>query len=806
MLYWVLLFCFVGLFDVRSEIIVKGNKLVPTDKIQSMIDQIFDLNEAEETLYESGLFELVKIYKKNADYIVEVEEKNIISNIVFFVDGDKKSKNDLGTTYENLIQVSELKPGTVIDSQQIALAKNKIRNYFNVNNYLNTRITSKIIKKDEIYQLQFSINRMDKYSIDEINFVGLKKLPAITLSKQCNHRQKNYILFTTSSPEPFSLAQDVQNMLEYARNEGFLQAQIKDMYVETDDIDNELKQKIYVIFEEGPCFSIGKVQLVTDPSLNKLENFEELSGTANEYRIEAYAARIEKTYKDMGEYVSVSFSKEFHDDKVDLSFDIKRISNRYVASKIIVKGNTVTRTNVILNAAKISVGSYFDHKKLNQIESRIMNLGFFKFANINFYPDKEEGSYIIVITVEETPTGEIGLSGSLQFDGRDSKFLINLFYQHPNFLGTGNEILFNISTGQGTDTFNFGYKIPNIFNTDITWFANAYYHSSSEGQSVIKIRKIEQEIDKKHKNSIKYIYSENEHSNNEHNKNRITVGKRLNHDIGTSVGYTLKTVGVTTGLGFDLFSFGTLKTILSIDNHKYMSTGFMQEQNVSRFFDNNHFPYKRTLIDLSLNYGIGKAFHTKQTINFSNNLSFSFDEKTNFMKIMPSVKFRYPINRSHSIYITANAAYGFMMPFSEYYYWVDHFDSVHVRGFTELGPVERNRYTHIGGTQKFNASIELVMPFFVPTRMLTSFMGVYCGSLWDTAMQDGVILRQYADHRQWKYDTPDIGSKDFLLRASASAGLRFNIGPVKLEWSWNYIFNQNKETDDVKSFQFRLTM
>ncbi len=804
----ILFLCFAS----NADIIIKGNKVVPAEKIQSMVDHIFDLDEAQETLHASGLFENTRIYKDGANYVVEVEEKRIVSNIIFVVDGDKKQKNDIGPSYETLIQVTGLKPGTIIDSQRILLAKTNIQSYYRVQNYEFARIRHEIRQRSEDakegveagFDLYIHVELGPKYEIDNVKFIGLKELPAEAMKRYITPRIKSYILFATSSPEPFMLQHDFESLVGYANDEGFLHAKVNHAFVETTlGETNVLKQRIYVSFDEGPICTIGNVSFKIDDTLHECKLYYTLSGIAKQYLIDEYAGYVLREYRSDGQHVAVSYSKRYRcancpnkeekkecvsckKDIVDIEFEIQPVTNKHVVSKILVKGNSVTKTGVILRASKLTAGSYFDHRKLYVVENRIMNLGFFKFVNVQYYPDKEPGAYIVVIYLEDQASGQIGMQGSLMI-GNDWDFSAGIFYQHPNFLGTGNEAMFNVTLGQSGESFNFGYKSNTLFDREIGWFINLYRTSTSKKQSEIDSSRIAKEHIAHRKN---------------HKKD-----KTLKDNI-KSVGYSMNLVGFTKGFSFDLYSYGAMSASFGIENQKVLSTGFVDEENRSRFFDDDHFPYKRNLFEVSLNHGIGKSYHKKQNIRLSTGLGWFYDGSSNFIKFTPKLKLHYPFNRSQSVYLTGTLSYGFMHVLSEKYYWLDHFESseVYLKGLKNIGPAERNRYTQIGGTNKFNAYAELIMPFILPISQLNSFIGIYVGSLWGTKMPIKNVLPQYAKHRDWKLDTSDIASLDFNLRASVAAGLRFNLGIVKLELAFSAPLSYDEETDEAKFFQFNLTL
>lgn len=787
----------------HSSVIIKGNKTVSLEKIELIIEELFDINEIQEALYSTDLFETVFIENKNGSYVITVVEKPLVSSIKFIVDGDTKEKNDLGFVYDELISVTGLKPGMVIDGQKLVDAKQKIRNYYDIKNYANIQIKHKFIEEGETTQLHFLIERGDKYTIEDVEFIGLKQFDKNQLSKLITQRMKSYIIFATSAPEPHALKQDIEFLEQFGRDEGFLNFKVTNAYIETKNKNGKESKAIYIVIDEGEKFQFGAVNTKILDDIGSIETIPPLTGDANEYRIYEYKNEIFRKYKEMGEAVAVTTTRTQEENKLHLDFTIKRISNRYVVSKILVKGNAVTHTDVILKAAGLTAGSYFDQTKVREMESRIRRLGFFKFVNIHYYPNENDQAYTIVINVEDLPSGELGLKGSWGLDGERSEFSLSLFYQHPNFLGTGNSFLFSIDAGQYAESFSLGFRSRTLFNRDVGWFVNVYSNKDSGFSRSSSNTIINKVIDEKYRIPEKEQEAFIEKLSKEEQKTIKNM-----KDASDSVSYTTKTLGLATGLSFDLLQYGSLGTSVIIEDVKTLHEMFADNNNISRFFKKDLFPNERVTTNFSISHGIGKAYHSKQKINLNNTIGITVDGTTGFVKYTPKLSFSYPFNKSENVYLRSSISYGYMYIISDKYYWIDHFSGgeVYMKGFTGIGPVERNRYTPLGGTQKFGAYAELVMPFIFPTDKITSFVGIYCGSVWGTNIENGKVMPQYAQHRGFKYDTSDIGGDEFTLRASGSVGIRVNLGPVKLEWAFSHIFNKNKETDRTKEFQFKLSV
>lgn len=817
MLFLKLLFLVLLSLKSNSAVIVKGALTTSSDKITMIIDQTFDIDEAKENLYSSGLFENVHLNYHEGDYIVEVEEKKTISEVFFIVDGNKKSKEDLFPYFDQLSQISNLKPGMFFDEQKFLTAKNNLQGYHYAQNYAHPKITYKLVpyedkmnQKNNGYTLYVYINRGEQYTIDDVEFIGLQNLSSAELNKYITPRIKNYIIFQISTgPEFLNLQQDFEEIEEYARDQGFLKAKVKNACVEmVKDEENDLRQKIYINFDEGPLCEFRSVGIKVD-GVKELETPQALEGTANEYKIYDYQKEIINQYKNHGEQVSVRIEKTIEGNQVDLVYYVTPLVLKNVISKIIVKGNSATRSNVILKASKLNVGNYFDRTSIHNAKRRIMNLGFFKFVHVQHELDELSGGNIVTIYVEDMPSGQMGVQGSIALD-TNPEYFFTAFYDHPNHLGTGNQTSVNFTWGNKTLEAGASHKIRNIFNTDIDWLVGANYFKSGRSHDHFKTPKksdfqklLGMKEDNRYKGYITYPVDITYKEEGDTKKTKTSL-----KDNDTTVGYVKNVFNFNTGFNFNLFDYGHISTIVNLSNERFRHEEFDDKANISRFFKEDWFPKNRKLAKFTFIHSMGKTYHTKQGISLHNKLTIGVDEHNQYIKYEPKAAFYYPLNRSQSVYLNSSISYGHMRPFTEKYYWVDNFqaDEIYVRGFEQMGPVERNRYTPIGGTNKFNTYSELIMPFIIPNKALSSFVGVYCGALWGTHMPAHRVLKQYADYRDWDEDTLDIAGQHFGLKTSASAGIKLALGPLKLELSLSAIFSHHQETDQIQMFKFRIYM
>lgn len=784
------------ILTANADIIVKGNATVNTEKIKLLLDQVFDISDAKKTLYETGFFEKVDIEKDDKEnYVITVKEKLILSKIVFFVDGKRKEKEDIGFIFDKLEHFSGLKLHSMIDKQKIKFAQASICKHLLLQGYkfINTRYEIIPCEKTNTVELHMHVDREQSLLVHEPTFIGIKNLDQEILKKCMYMRVENYVLFTTKSHEPYAQQQDFSTILAVAKNEGFLHAKIKSGFTETKGDE----QFMYIVIEEGPQFEFRSTKIEVDEDLEKQEvENSELKGIAKAYEVAWLKERIVAKYKKSGQLVDVEFAQTFDGNFVDTHFTVTPLKEKVVISKIIVRGNARTVNEVILDKCNLKQGDYFDKKNLKKLESKLMSTG--NFTNVLMYatPDKsKEKACVINIQVEEAQVAEIGLMGSAMFQrDHDWDFSLTFYYGNPNFLGRGHNMQFQITAGTDSDRFSFVYKVPGIFGKNISWTNS--FNACAYGSGSINLAE-----KNKYEFSKKFYKLENETNPN---------NKVLDiDDADRSSSYRVKSMSAYTGLGFDLHEYGSLKTNFGFENQNIKVKSFKNKANVSRFFTPSMMPEERNIYSFTATHGYNKTFSNAQSLSLTTIASVNKSENNANVKFCPTLKFSYPLNPSQSIYLKGEMKYGIMSAFGQNDYWIDNFQSseIYIKGIKNHGPTEVSRYTPIGGKQKLGAYLEFVTPFILPDEWnVSAFIGVYTGSVWDAGYSKKPVLSQYAQFRNMPLDADDYISNEFLLRVSASVGLRWQLGPFKLEVAHCVIFKHNEQSDEVKSFQFNITM
>ncbi|MBX9757291.1 MAG: outer membrane protein assembly factor BamA, partial [Beijerinckiaceae bacterium] len=171
-----------------------------------------------------------------------------------------------------------------------------------------------------------------------------------------------------------------------------------------------------------------------------------------------------------------------------VTFDIQEGPRVYV-ERISIVGNTRTRDYVIRREFELGEGDAYNRVLVDRAERRLNSLGFFKKVRVVNQPGSAPDRIVIVVDVEDQPTGSFGVSGG--YSTQDG-FIGEVSISESNFLGRGQFVRASATLGQRvrgvdlsfTEPYFLGYRMA--AGVDLFWRENvnssyALYDTSNIG-------------------------------------------------------------------------------------------------------------------------------------------------------------------------------------------------------------------------------------------------------------------------------------------------------------------------------------
>jgi outer membrane protein insertion porin family len=424
-----------------SSIVVEGNRRVEADTIRSYFKpgpggrlDSGSINDALRALYETGLFQDVRINPQGGRLVVTVVENPVISRVIF--EGNKKVKDEqLSTEVQSKPRGSLSRPMVQSDAQRIAEIYRRQGRY-------DVSVVPQIIEQpNNRVDLIFEISEGAKTAVKSIEFVGNKAVSSYRLRDVIKTRESNILSFLGSGDiyDPDRVEADRDLIRRYYLKNGYADVQVVAALTEYDPA----RKGFLVTFkiEEGQQYRVGSIDVQSsirglDP--NSLRPFLRL-GVGSVYNGEAIEKSVEEMTVEAARrgYAFASVrprgERNFQDATVSIVLSVDEGPRIYV-ERINVRGNTRTKDYVIRREFDIAEGDAYNRALVDRAERRLKNLDYFKTVKILTEPGSSPDRVIIVVDLEEKSTGDFSVSGGYSTsDG----FLGEVSIAERNLLGTG---------------------------------------------------------------------------------------------------------------------------------------------------------------------------------------------------------------------------------------------------------------------------------------------------------------------------------------------------------------------------------
>lgn len=364
-----------------------------------------------------------------------------------------------------VLKEAELKTGMNYHREDFHKSIIKIRDYFIKKGYFKVEVDYEVepYPSDSEVMVTIMVRPGPKGRINAIEYEGFTKAEKSAIQEMI--RTKKYNMFTswlsgsgTIREEDFE--PDVQTIVHYMQNEGYVDAHVK-MRLEEKSND---KIALVISVDRGEKYHINKISY----SGALLKDKEELDKAADIKTGDVYS--IDKI-REAQEKLKDLYSKDGYlqtnvdytmtlipgEHEYNVHFTVEESEQQHIGL-VVVSGNHATKSNVIYNNLDFEPGEVFDSRKLKTSQRKLMSTGHFKSVNITPVrtddPDIGAPEYRdVLVEVEEAQTGNASLF--MGFSSTDNVFggvdltennfnvagLRNFWFDGPAALRGGGEYL-----------------------------------------------------------------------------------------------------------------------------------------------------------------------------------------------------------------------------------------------------------------------------------------------------------------------------------------------------------------------------
>lgn len=461
---------------IRSYLSTRAGTAYSTEKLDADIKKLYESGQIDDVRW------LAEPSGAGVKMIAEVSTRPSLVSVGFvgnniFSDG-------------KLAKESKLKAGGSLSDEEILTARRNIEAYYQGYGYPDVSVSHRMQDAQGGASLIFLIDEGVKNEVRHIRFEGNANVTSQDLKKVMKVKEKGIFSIITKSGrvEGNQLDEDMEEILDYYRNKGFLRASSSGIQrVPTGDG----KMDLIVPINEGSRYTVQGV------GFGKMSVFkpEELYPALTLVGGEAYSAKkmradidmIRSYYGSRG-YADATVVPDINNaasDAVQITYRITE-GNRYRVGRVNISGNTKSKDKVIRREVPLKPGDWFNSVDVETTRTRLRNLNYFNDAQVSAVPGG--GGYRdLNILVDEKKTGSlsfgVGFSSIDNLVGYVTVEQTNFDLLNPwRFTGGGQRFNASLRAGQERRDFSVSLVEPWFLDRKLSlggeiFYKNALYYS-----------------------------------------------------------------------------------------------------------------------------------------------------------------------------------------------------------------------------------------------------------------------------------------------------------------------------------------
>ncbi len=475
--------------EIIAQIKIKGHKRVDMDAIMKEIKtkegeplDMKTLSSDIKSIFKMGYFDDVQvdIQKEPTGQALTflLVERPALKSIK--IKGAKKIKE------EKVREVLDVKLYSVINDKKNQENVQKIEALYAEKGFAGTNVTYKYERvTEEASNLIFEIEEGEEVHIKSIEFSGNNAFSDKTLKGLMETSEKpsiwlptykNIMMFMkgdTSVLKSDAMERDLGRIAAYYQNHGYVNAKVGNPEIKRED----KSFYINIPVEEGPVYTVGKVDITEDYFKDKEKLLNELQitkeKTYNQEQLRKDIMKLTDMYADQGfAYADINplIQKDDENRKMNIALEVNTGPKVYF-DRIDIAGNLRTRDKVIRRELKVAELEPFSATGLKKSKDRLKRLGYFEDINLTPSKGSEEDKMNLKVDVKEMPTRSFSVGAG--YSSVDQLILMGEISQR-NFMGRGQTLNFKGILGSQTNRFSFGFKEPYLYDSRVSMGIDVY--------------------------------------------------------------------------------------------------------------------------------------------------------------------------------------------------------------------------------------------------------------------------------------------------------------------------------------------
>ncbi len=461
-----------------SQIVVEGNQRIEADTVRSYMQiQTGDpfspdlIDESLQTLFQTGLFSDVRIFRRGRDLVVSVEENPIINRIAF--EGNSELKNDA------LQKEIDLKPRVVFTRARVQADVDRIITLYRRSGQFNARVEPKIIRLPQNrVDLVFEITEGAKTVVQSISFIGNRKFSDSQLRSVIVTEETTFWKFWSNADtyDPDRLNYDKELLRRHYLKNGYADFRVLSGTAELAPNGQDFFLTFSV--EEGEQYAFGEITV--DPGQTEL-NAEALLAEVTTFSGTTYNASqvdksIEKLTLEAGKrgfaFAQVRPRIERVPDQlvINLVYEMNEGPRVYI-ERIDIVGNVRTLDKVIRREIRLVEGDAYNRILVDRSRRRITALDYFEKVDILEQPGSAPDKVVLIFQVAEKSTGTLNFSAGYS---TTEAVLGSVSISERNLLGRGYTTSLATSLSFKRQSVDFSFVDPYFLDQNMSAGINAF--------------------------------------------------------------------------------------------------------------------------------------------------------------------------------------------------------------------------------------------------------------------------------------------------------------------------------------------
>ena len=424
------------------------------------------LNDAVLKFYKYGYFDDITVLNENGSLKFIFKEKPSISNVD--IKGYKSRPEDLDIVRSAI----NLKKGSMYTEKRVKEAKEKLLSMLESEGFINSVVETEIERiNDQSLKVTFNVNKGDEIIIKKANYHGADNLEQDDFDHVTANKEIEFASWwfgqNDGEVKIDQLKYDSKRINELYYEKGYLDAQVKEPFLDIDFASNQAKLDFFI--KEGEKYTTSGIKIYLDSTIVDPETiYPELKlivgNTFNIKKLRADQEYIRTQVADKGyAFVDVKFDliKDEKNQKVDVVYNVIPGKKVYI-NDVKISGNTKTLDRVVRRDVYLAPGDLYNLTDFKSSTNKLKRSRFFESVNIEEKRVSDE-KLDIVVKVTEAPTGSLMLGGGY---GSYDKMMVNGSIHEANMFGSGLGLGLSADLSARSNRFELSLKNPAINDSD----------------------------------------------------------------------------------------------------------------------------------------------------------------------------------------------------------------------------------------------------------------------------------------------------------------------------------------------------